>query len=159
MSIMEQINLTLRRHPGMTLPQVLYLRYLSAILIDLVVIGLLNEYWSKVEITSFSVALITAVLLQVLLQASLILEEKSSDFFKAKKGVMAKFLRFFSAWVILFISKLIILWVIDYFFGNSFMFHGRFHGVVPFLVLVVCMIAAEMMTRFLFHRLGKQTAE
>ncbi len=154
MSIEKQIRTTLDNNPNMTLGQVLYVRYFTAILVDLVVLGLLDEYWSKVEITSFAVALMAAVLLQVLLQLSMLVEERSAQYFKKKGGTRAKVMRILSAWAILFVSKLIILWAIDVFFGNSFFFHGWFHGIVPFLVMVFAMIFAEMLVRNIFISLG-----
>ena len=134
--------------------QVLFVRYFNAVLVDLVVLGLLNEYWSRVDIDSFTVALLAAVILQVLLKVSLALEHKVGMYFKKKSGLTAKVMRIVSAWGILFISKLIILWAIDVAFGNSFIFHGKFHGVLPFLVLIIVIIIAERLLQKIFLALG-----
>jgi len=143
----------------LTLKQVLFTRYFTNTLVDLVVLGLFNEFWSKIEISSFLVAMLSALLLQVLLQISILLEHRASGYFKAKGGSLSRVMRLVSAWVILFISKLIILWSIDVLFGESFLFHGRYHGVFPFLVLVITILVAESLVRFIFHSLGnsKQT--
>jgi hypothetical protein len=134
--------------------QVLFVRYFNAVLVDLVVLGLLNEYWNRVDIDSFSVALLAAVILQVLLKVSLALEHKVGMYFKKKSGLTAKVMRIVSAWGILFVSKLIILWAIDVAFGNSFIFHGKFHGVFPFLILIVVIIMAEKLVQKIFFALG-----
>jgi len=134
--------------------QVLFVRYFNAVLVDLVVLGLLNEYWSRVDIDSFTVALLAALILQVLLKVSLGLEHKVGMYFKKKSGLTAKVMRIVSAWVILFVSKLIILWAIDVAFGNSFIFHGKFHGVLPFLVLIIVIIMAEKLVQKIFLALG-----
>ena len=152
MSQKDQLTAVLNTNP--TLQQALFTRYLTAILLDLVVLGLFNEFWSKIEIDSFLIALLSAILLQALLQVSLMLERRASSYFKSKKGPAVKTMRFLSAWAILFISKLLILWAIDLFFGNSFLFHGRFHGVIPFLVLVFSILIAEFLLRGIYHRLG-----
>ncbi len=143
----------------LTLKQVLFTRYFTNTLVDLVVLGLFNEFWSKIEIGSFLTAMLSALLLQVLLQVSIILEHRSSEYFKTKGGSFSRVMCFVSAWAILFISKLIILWSIDVLFGESFLFHGRFHGVFPFLVLVITILIAESLIRSFYHYLGnsKQT--
>ena len=56
--------------------QQLFLRYFTAILIDLVVLSLFAEYWSLVTIESFTVALFAAILLQLLLKLTLLVEHQ-----------------------------------------------------------------------------------
>ena len=56
---------------------------------------------------------------------------------------MARFLRILSAWLILFLSKLAILGVIDFAFGDEVSFTGPLHGVVAFIIVVVVILAAE----------------
>ncbi len=138
----------------LTLKQVLFTRYFTNTLVDLVVLGLFNEFWSKIEINSFLTAMFSALLLQVLLQVSIILEHRSSEYFQAKGGPFTKAMRFVSAWGILFISKLIILWSIGVLFGENFLFHGRYHGVFPFLVLVITILVAESLIRTFYRYLG-----
>ena len=48
--------------------QLLYVKYFTAILIDLLVLNLFDEYWDNVVITSFSISLLVAILLQILLK-------------------------------------------------------------------------------------------
>ena len=47
--------------------QRLFVRYLVAVLIDLTVLNLFDEFWDLVTIGPFSVSVLAAVLLQVLL--------------------------------------------------------------------------------------------
>ena len=49
--------------------QKLFVRYFTAILTDLVVLNLFAEFWRHVVIDSFSIALLAAVLLQILLNS------------------------------------------------------------------------------------------
>ena len=129
--------------------QRLFLRYFTAILIDLVVLNLFAEYWDKVELGGFTVSLAAAVLLQVLLKLTLKLEHMVADFFNARPGNVARFMRFFSAWLILFLSKFVILWAINLAFGDEVQFHGALHGVLAFILVVMAMLVAEeAMVRF-----------
>jgi hypothetical protein len=129
--------------------QQLFLRYFTAILIDLVVLDLFAEYWDLVTIESFSISLLAALLLQVLLKLTLVVEHQVALLFKGKSGAMAKFLRVFCAWVVLFSSKFIILFAIDFVFGEAVLFGGPFHGVVVFIAVVIAMLATEeLIVRF-----------
>ncbi len=123
--------------------QQLFLRYFTAFLIDLTVLNLFVEYWALVVIDSFTISLLAAVLLQVLLKLTLLLEHRVAVFFTTMQGAMARFLRILSAWLILFLSKFAILGVIDLAFGDEVSFAGPLHGVAAFIVVVVVILAAE----------------
>ena len=135
--------------------QRLFIRYFTAVLIDLVVLNLYAEHWHLVALSSFTVSLAVAVLLQILLTLTLKIEHRVAEFFNAKKGPTARFLRFFSAWLILFVSKLVILGLIDFAFGDSIQFLGHLHGVISFIVVVVTMLIAEEAAVRLHQRLGR----
>jgi len=123
--------------------QKLYLRYFTAILIDLTVLNLFDEYWDLVEINSFTISLLTAVILQILLFITIKIEHRIGDFFKSKSGALAKIGHFFSAWAVLFGSKLVILEALNIAFGDEVLFKGPFHGIVAFIVVIIVMLVAE----------------
>jgi hypothetical protein len=123
--------------------QKLFLRYFTAILIDLVVLNLFAEYWQYVVIDSFTISLLAALLLQVLLKITLAIEHRVADYFNAKTGAMAKFMRYVSAWAILFGSKFVILIAINLAFGDDVYFGGPVHGVIAFIAVVIVMLGAE----------------
>jgi hypothetical protein len=128
--------------------QRLFARYFMAILTDLVVLNLLAEYWSRVTVESFSVSLLTAILLQLLLQATFAVEHRIAIWFESRSGVAWKVVRLLSGWLVLFGSKLVMLGAIDRIFGDAVHFSGPMHGVGPFIGVVGAMLAAEeLMTR------------
>lgn len=134
--------------------QRLFLRYFTAILIDLVVLNIFAEYWRHVAIHSFTMSLFAAVLLQALLKMTLAIEHRVADYFNSRQGASARVMRFASAWAILFLSKFVILGAVNFAFGDSIEFSGPVHGVVAFIVVVVVMLAAEeAMVRF-YRRLA-----
>ncbi len=134
--------------------QRLFVRYLLAVLIDLTVLNLFDEFWDLVTIDPFSVSVLAAILLQVLLKVTLVLEHKVAAYFNAKTGGFARFMRFFTAWLILFGSKFVMLGAIDFAFGDDVSFGGPLHGVVSFIVVVAVMLAAEEITVRIYRRLG-----
>jgi hypothetical protein len=134
--------------------QRLFVRYFTAILIDLVVLNLFVEYSKNVTIDSFTTSLLAAVVLQVLLKLTIAVEHRVMGYFKAKPGRLMTFLRFFFAWVVLFGSKFVILEAITLIFGNNVRFEGVFHGIVTLIVVVVAMLVAEEVIVRLYQRLG-----
>lgn len=134
--------------------QQVFFRYMLMILVDLTVLNLFNEYWDRVQFDSFSISLMTAILLQLLLQLAVAAEHRVANYFKSKQGVMAKVLRALSTWFVLFVSKVIILKAISIFMGDQVSFIGRWHGVVPFVLVVITIIAAEQAVARLYRALA-----
>jgi hypothetical protein len=134
--------------------QQLFLRYFTAILVDLTVLNIFAEHWSHVTIHSFTISLFAAVLLQVLLKLTLMIEHRAANYFNSKQGAAARVMRYFSAWAILFISKFVILGAINFAFGDSIVFSGPVHGVVAFIIVVVVMLAAEEAIVRIYRRLA-----
>ncbi len=130
------------------------MRYFTATLTDLVVLGLFAEYWEYVTAESFTVMLVAAVLLQVLLKLTIVLEHRVAAFFNARQGGFNRFMRFAAAWVVLFGSKFVILEVLVLAFGDRLSFSGPFHGIVALIVVVVTMLALEAAIVSLYRRMG-----
>ena len=126
----------------------MFIRYLTAILIDLTVLNLFNEYWDNVQINSFSISLLAAIVLQIMLQFTFKIEHGVGSHFK-KKG--RKFMRVFSAWALLFGSKFVILWMLELFFGDKIMFLGAFHGIIAFIIVILTMVTAEALVKWITH--------
>jgi hypothetical protein len=134
--------------------QRLFLRYFTAILIDLVVLNLFAEYSDRVYVSSFTISLLAAVLLQILLKLTLYVEHLVAGYFKGKPGGFMIFMRFFCAWVVLFGSKFVILEALALAFGDSVRFEGAFHGIVALIIVVVVMLVAEEAIVRFYRRLN-----
>jgi hypothetical protein len=131
-----------------------FLRYLSATLVDLAVLGLFAEYWEHVVAGSFTIMVLAAVLLQVLLKLTIVVEHRVAAFFNARPGGFNRFMRFFTAWLILFGSKFVILEALALAFGDRLRFGGPFHGIVALIVVVVAMLAVEAALVKFYRSLG-----
>jgi len=131
-----------------------FLRYFTAVLVDLVVLNLFVEHWEYVSADSFTTTLLAAVVLQVLLKLTIVLEHRLAAYFNAKQGGFAKFMRFFSAWLVLFGSKFVILEALVFAFGDSLSFGGPLHGIVALIVVIIAMLAAEAAIVMLYRRLA-----
>jgi len=143
---------------GPTDSQRLFVRYFTAILIDLLVLNLFVEYSSKVSVDSFTTSLLAAILLQILLKVTIAIEHRVGAYFKAKPGRLMTFLRYFCAWLVLFGSKFVILEALSFAFGDKVRFEGRFHGLLTLIVVVVVMLVAEEVIVRIYRRLGNSSA-
>ena len=134
--------------------QRVFLRYLTATLVDLMVLGLFAEFWDWVHVGSFTIMLIAAVLLQALLKITIVIEHKVAAYYNAKPGGFNRFLRFFMAWVVLFGSKFVILEALALALGDRLRFGGPFHGIVALIVVVVVMLVVEAVLVKIYRRLA-----
>jgi hypothetical protein len=130
--------------------QVLYVRYLAFVLVDLVAINLFVEYWDKVVIDSFTITLFTACVMQLLLKLTIALEHRLAQYFKAKPGKGRQAMRWLTTWFIMFSSKFVILGVIGLIFGD----HVDFGGVIPFFAVVFSILIAEALAAKPLYALG-----
>ncbi len=137
-----------------SLRQRVSMRYFTAILVDLVVLMLFAEYWEHVYVSSFTIGLLAAVLLQILLKATIVVEHWVAAFFNARPGGFNKFMRYFCAWLVLFGSKFVILEALVLAFGDRLRFGGWFHGIVALIVVVVVMLVIEAVIVKLYRSLG-----
>jgi len=134
--------------------QRLFMLYFVGALVDLVVLGLFDQYSDKVFVDSFTTMLLAAVVLQLLLKATIAVEHKVASYFKAKAGGFWKFMRFFCAWLVLFGSKFVILEALSLAFGESVKFEGVLHGIVWLIIVVVTMVVAEEVVVRIYRKLA-----
>jgi hypothetical protein len=134
--------------------QRLFVYYFTATLTDLVVLGLFDEFSDKVSVDSFTIMLLAAVLLQVLLKMTIELEHRVLGYFRTKTGGLWKFTKFFTAWLILFGSKFVILEALVLTFGDRVHFGGILHGVVWLIIVVVAMLLAEELVVRVYRKLA-----
>lgn len=139
---------------GPTNGQRMFARYFTGTLIDLVVLNLFAEYSSKVFVDSFTTSLLAAIVLQLLLKLTIGVEHWVLGFFKGKTGGLMTFLKYFSAWVVLFGSKFVILEAIVQLFGDNVRFEGRFDGIITLIIVVVVMLVAEEVVARIYRKLS-----
>jgi hypothetical protein len=138
-----------------TRKQEIYFDWMSDVLIYTVVLNLFVEHVDNVVIDSFTISLLTAVLLKILLDIVMRAEHTVKGFWGDKEGTLASILGAVSLIAILFFGKLMILWVVDIVFGD--------HVELGHFIEVVALVLALMITRELVHRLflalGKPTED
>ncbi len=91
---------------------------MTDVLAYIVVLNLFVEHASAVVIDSFSISILTAILLKLMLDALLGVEHRVSTYFAAKPGRGFRILGPLSVFSILFFSKFLILEVVNFVFGD-----------------------------------------
>lgn len=119
------------------------------LLVDVVLLNLIVEWVDAVVIDSFSVSVLAAVLIRVLVRATLRAEHRVAAFFKARTGVVSVAGRVLGTWLILFLSKFVILEVVDIAFGDEVEL-GGFVGVI---FVSLSMVVAERFVTAIYQRL------
>ncbi|ARD23022.1 hypothetical protein [Shewanella japonica] len=154
----EQTTLARPLH-GFNSPQRYFVGYTLAVLVDLTVLNLLDEFWQHINVSSFSISLLVAILLQLLLKLTIAFEHKLADYFKSIPGTAPKVYRALSTWAILFFSKIIMLEAINLAFGDAITFTGPVDGLVAFFVLVFGILIAEFIVSKIYFSLRDKPSD
>ena len=133
-----------------TRAQKTYVSWYADILIYTVVLNLFEEYSEAIRIESFTISLLTAILLKALLALVGRFEHRVHHYFEQKEGTFWKVLGFVVIFSILFLSKFLILEIVNLVFGDRVEL-GHFVEVV---VLIVSMIIARAIADWIYRRLG-----
>ena len=133
--------------------QRLFLLYFVGALVDLVVLGLFDEYSEHVYVDTFTTMVLASILLQLLLKGTIAVEHWVAGHFKGRVGAGWKTLRFFCAWLVLFGSKFVILEALALTFSEDVQVHGWMHGIVWLIIVVVTMVIVEELVVRFYRRL------
>ena len=133
-----------------TVRQQRFLRAVMYVLVNVTVLSLFVEHWDRIVIDSYTLTLLTAILLQVMLMATLGLEHRIAAFFRDRPGRGALALRLLATWLVLFGSKFVILEAVDLVFGE----HVELGGLFPFITLVVAILVAEQLIERIYGALA-----
>jgi len=128
-----------------------FISWTSDVLVYIVVLNLFVEFNEAIVIESFWISILTAILLKALLNIVVGLEDRVGDFFERWEGTPARIAGLVTKFVILFTSKLIILEVVNFVFGDEVEL-GHFLDV---LVLIIAMMAARAILGKIYESLGE----
>jgi hypothetical protein len=134
-----------------TRAQMVFFSWAKDVLIYIVVLNLFVEYVDAIVIDSFTISIFTAILLKALLDLILRFEHRVAHFFQQRTGSLTKVLQVVSMWLILFISKFVILEVVDLVFGE----HVELGGFITVVLLVLTMMIAREIVQRIYVSLGR----
>jgi hypothetical protein len=138
----------------MTRNQARFSDFMADVLVYVVVLNLFVEYVDAIVIDSFTISILTAVLLKLLLDSLTGVEHRVVHFFQEKEGTIYKVLGGLSVFSILFLGKLLILEVVNLVFGD----HVELGHFIDVVLLIIAMIAARLLVQKIYERLGNGEA-
>ena len=127
-----------------------FVSWVSDVLIYIVVLNLFVEYLPAVIIESFTISILTAVLLKILLDLVMGIEHNVHSFFEQKEGAMYRVMGTVSLFVILFFGKLFIIEAVNLVFGD----HVELGHFIEVVALVLALMIAQRLVRGFYVRLG-----
>jgi hypothetical protein len=130
--------------------QARFISWVSAVLVDVVVLNLFVEFVHTIVIDSFYISVLTAVLLKLMVDAVGGLERAVSTYFAAREGAVWRAVRVGAVWLILFVSKFVILEVVNFVFGD----HVELGSFIEIVALIVTMLAANATLLAIYRRLA-----
>ena len=126
--------------------------WVTDVLVYIVVLNLFIEYVPRVITESFTISILTALVLKFLIDVITGLEGHVSGWFKQREGRVWRALGLVTMFLILFVSKFVILEVIDVVFGDRV----ALGGFIEVASLVITMILARQGVGWVYRRLGEQ---
>ena len=125
--------------------------WVTDVLVYIVVLNLFIEYVPRVITESFTISILTAVVLKFLIDVITGLEGRVSGWFKQREGRVWRALGLVTMFLILFVSKFVILEVINVVFGDRV----ALGGFIEVASLVITMILARQGVGWVYRRLGE----
>jgi uncharacterized membrane protein YecN with MAPEG domain len=128
--------------------QTRFLSWTLDVLISVVVINLFVEYVPSVIVESFSMSILTAILLKVLMDGIVAVKGRVRGWFGARRGRW-RFAGYAALWLVLFTSKYVVLAATDLVFGDRV----SLGGFVEVSVLILALIASREAIALVYDRL------
>jgi len=135
--------------------QLLFKELFVGTLIYVCVLGLLSDYTTIVYATSFSYIFYASFVLELLTFLTLLAKKKVLSRLNAKEGTGHKAAVLFGAWLILFFSKFVFIWVIDVLFMGTVTVYGFFN----ILLVVLTVTLTHKLADYVFVKLGDSRSE
>ena len=134
-----------------TRSQALFASWVTDVLLYIVILNLFVQYVPKVITESFTISIFTAVVLKLLIEVISRLEHRIRGWFDRREGQVWRALGVATMFCILFLSKFVVLEVIDIIFGERV----SLGGFIEVMVLVLSLILGRLGVRWVYDRLGK----
>jgi hypothetical protein len=127
-----------------------YLSWATDVLVYIVVLNLFVEFVDTVVIDSFWISILTAALLKGLLVAIGGVEHRVAAWFRGREKRIVRVVGLLVAFGILFVSKFLILELVDLVFGDEV----DLGGFVEIVLIVVAMMGSAALAKWIFDLLG-----
>jgi hypothetical protein len=119
-------------------------------LIYIMVLGFFSDYTEIVYVKSFSTVFFASIVLEILTYLAFQTKGLVIAWLKDRTGSLYRIVMFFCVWLVMFLSKFIFIWTLDFLFGDYINIKG-FFGI---LLVVLCVTLIHKLAYIIFIRLG-----
>ena len=130
--------------------QEIFRNMLVGILLYSVILGFFNDYTNILHTGTYSTTFALAIVMQILTFFTFIAKDKVIDWFNSREKHNNRIWLIFSVWLVIFLSKFVFLWVIDFVFRGTVEISG-FFGL---LIIVVILTIAQKILEMIYNKLG-----
>lgn len=131
--------------------QLIFQELFIGTLLYAVVLGFFNDYTAIVSAKSFSTIFFASFVLELLTYLAFKLKGKIVAHFKDRSGNRARIAMGFLVWLVMFSTKFVFIWALDFVFGTYITVEG-FFGI---LIVVLTVTATHKLAYVVFKELGK----
>jgi len=125
--------------PAASKNQKLFIDWTLDLLVYIVILNIFAQYSSSIYFENFTISILTAIVLKILLVLIFKLEHKVYRIFKSIEGKLSKTLNIIISLLILFFSKFVILEIINIVFGE----YVEIKGFIPLMFMIIIMIVTR----------------
>lgn len=130
--------------------QLLFQEVFVGTLVYITVLGFFSDYTDIVYAKSFSTIFFASIILEILTYLAFQVKGLIITWLKDRTGSLYRMLMFFCVWLVMFLSKFIFIWTLDFIFGNYITIKG-FFGI---LLVVLCVTIINKLAYKIFIKLG-----
>lgn len=136
--------------PALSRNQLVFAEVLTGFLIYALVLGLFDDYTDWVNARSFSTIVFASAVLEALTFATFLLKDWWIDWWTRRRGELLRWQTLLAMWPIMFFSKFVFLWALDWVFGSRF----EVRDFVAMLVIIAIVTVLARLANAFFVRLG-----
>ena len=129
--------------------QEIFRNMVVGILLYSVVLGFFNDYTNILHTGTYSVTFALAIVMQILTYLTFMTKDRVIGWFNRVDKSKNKIWLIFSVWLVIFLSKFVYLWVIEYIFRGTVEISG-FFGL---LIIVVILTIAQKLLELTYNKL------
>ncbi|HET9661753.1 MAG TPA: hypothetical protein VFP05_15605 [Thermomicrobiales bacterium] len=130
--------------------QLVFAEVLTGFLIYVLVLGLFDDYTDWVSATSFSTIVFASVVLEALTFLTFLFKDWWIGWWTRRRGELPRAHKLLAMWPIMFFSKFVFLWALDWAFGSNF----AVSGFVAIMIVIACVTVLAKLANAFFVRLG-----
>lgn len=134
----------------LTKRQLIFAELVVGALIYAVILGLFDDYTDLVDAKSFSTIVFASILLEALTFLTFLFKDWWIGFLTRWRGGLSRPQKLFGLWLVMFFSKFVFLWALEFVFRGSFQVGGFF----SVFILVACVTILAKLANAFFVRLG-----